>query len=75
MPISGNRVVRAFSGGLSALALAAAGAGVARAQDAAEDQEQSSIDLLNADIIVTATKKKDVENVQAVPMAITAFNA
>lgn len=70
-----NRVVRAISGGLSALALAAAGAGVAHAQGTAEDQEQSSIDLLNADIIVTATKKKDVENVQAVPMAITAFNA
>ncbi len=70
-----NRVVRAFSGGLSALALVATGAGVAQAQEAAQDQEQSAIDVLNADIIVTATKKKDVENVQDVPVAITAFNA
>ncbi|MBA4088251.1 MAG: TonB-dependent receptor [Novosphingobium sp.] len=70
-----NRVVRAFSGGLSAIALVATGAGVAQAQEAAQDQEQSAIDVLNADIIVTATKKKDVENVQDVPVAITAFNA
>ncbi|MFN3425375.1 MAG: TonB-dependent receptor plug domain-containing protein, partial [Novosphingobium meiothermophilum] len=60
----------------SALALLVAGAGSAVAQETPQSEEQmSSIDLLNADIIVTATKKKDVENVQAVPMAITAFNA
>ncbi|MCY1670724.1 TonB-dependent receptor [Novosphingobium sp. SL115] len=59
--------------GLSFVALAAMGAGAVQAQEA--KGEQSAIDLLNADIIVTATKKKDVENVQAVPVAITAFNA
>ncbi|MGE8132383.1 TonB-dependent receptor [Novosphingobium subterraneum] len=75
MPSNTNKVVRAFSGGLSALALAATGAGVAHAQDAAQNEEQSAIDVLNADIIVTATKKKNVENVQDVPVAITAFNA
>ncbi|MFN4222813.1 MAG: TonB-dependent receptor plug domain-containing protein, partial [Novosphingobium meiothermophilum] len=59
-----------------ALLVAGAGAGSAVAQETPQSEEQmSSIDLLNADIIVTATKKKDVENVQAVPMAITAFNA
>ncbi len=79
MPTRTNKVARAISGGFSALALAAAlsafGAGIAQAQEAAQDAEQSSIDVLNADIIVTATKKKDVENVQNVPLAITAFNA
>lgn len=75
MPILKNSVTRFYSGGLSALALIATGAGAARAQDAAQEQEQSAIDVLNADIIVTATKKKDVENVQDVPVAITAFNA
>lgn len=79
MPTRTSKVVHGISGGLSAIALAAAlsvcGAGIAQAQETAQDQEQSSIDVLNADIIVTATKKKDVENVQNVPLAITAFNA
>jgi len=77
MPVRANQVAHGVSGGLSAIALAAAlsvsGANIAHAQDAA--QEQSAIEVLNADIIVTATKKKDVENVQNVPVAITAFNA
>lgn len=75
MALKSSKVVRAFSGGLSVLALSVAGAGAAFAQEAAQNQEQSAIDVLNADIIVTATKKKDVENVQDVPVAITAFNA
>lgn len=37
-------------------------------------EEGSAIDALTADIVVTATKKKDVENVQSVPLAITAFS-
>lgn len=40
----------------------------------AQDEQTSAIDALNADIVVTATKKKDVENVQSVPLAITAFS-
>lgn len=40
----------------------------------AQEEEGSAIDALTADIVVTATKKKDVENVQAVPLAITAFS-
>ncbi|MCC6942374.1 MAG: TonB-dependent receptor [Novosphingobium sp.] len=77
MPKNFKKVARAgFAGGLSMFALLALGAGNACAQDAGDaDEQMSSIDMLNADIIVTATKKKDVENVQAVPMAITAFNA
>jgi iron complex outermembrane recepter protein len=59
-------------------ALLAAGAAVlapfaAQAQDAAP-QDESAIDALNAPIVVTATKKRDVENVQAVPASITALN-
>ena len=75
MPVTKSRVSQGICRGLSALALVVTGAGVAYGQDAAQDQEQSAIDVLNADIIVTATKKKDVENVQDVPVAITAFNA
>ncbi|OYZ44225.1 MAG: hypothetical protein B7Y31_02785, partial [Novosphingobium sp. 16-62-11] len=77
MPKNFKVALRAgFTGGLSVIALLALGAGGAHAQEADQaDQQMSSIDMLNADIIVTATKKKNVENVQAVPMAITAFNA
>jgi len=77
MPKNFTTALRAgFTSGLSVIALLALGAGGARAQEADQaEQQMSSIDMLNADIIVTATKKKDVENVQAVPMAITAFNA
>ncbi len=34
----------------------------------------NAIDALTSEIVVTAQKKKDVENVQDVPVAITAFN-
>ena len=61
--------------GLSLVAIAATGAGAGTAWAQESGQGQSAIDILNADIIVTATKKKDVENVQSVPVAITAFNA
>lgn len=61
--------------GLSLVAIAATGAGAGTAWAQESGQGQSTIDILNADIIVTATKKKDVENVQSVPVAITAFNA
>ncbi|MGJ8563864.1 MAG: TonB-dependent receptor [Alphaproteobacteria bacterium] len=36
---------------------------------------QSSVDVITDEIFVTATKKTDVENVQTVPIAITAFGA
>ncbi|WP_371397724.1 TonB-dependent receptor [Fretibacter rubidus] len=36
---------------------------------------QSAIDTLTDEIIVTATKKANAENVQDIPIAITAFNA
>lgn len=70
-----NPVRAAVVRGLSLLAVVAMGAGASAVQAQEAQDSQSAIDLLNADIIVTATKKKDVENVQAVPVAITAFNA
>lgn len=44
----------------------------AQAQEASND---SAIDALGSDIVVTATKKRDAENVQDVPLAITALGA
>jgi len=49
----------------------------ANAQDAdapAQDEEISTLDGIN-EILVTGTKTKDAENVQDVPLAVTAFNA
>ncbi len=37
-------------------------------------ERQSAIDALTDEIVVTATKKSDAENVQDVPISITAFN-
>ncbi|MFM2300372.1 MAG: hypothetical protein RLZZ84_108 [Pseudomonadota bacterium] len=45
----------------------------AHAQSA--EATDSAIAELNQPIVVTATKKKDVENVQSVPLAVTALNA
>lgn len=65
----------------STCALAAiATPGVAFAQDQvdgdepAEEQRQSSLDALNT-IVVTGTKTQNVEDVQDVPLAVTAFNS
>lgn len=47
----------------------------AQAQDAAEEEEPAStLDTLG-EILITGTKKKDAENVQDIPLAVTAFNA
>jgi iron complex outermembrane receptor protein len=50
------------------------GAPAAFAQDI-QAQDDGSLADLTAPIVVTATKKKDVENVQSVPLAVTALNA
>jgi iron complex outermembrane receptor protein len=42
------------------------------AQDA---EDQNAIDRVLGKVTVTATKKTDVEDVQAVPVSVTAFNA
>jgi len=49
----------------------------AQAQDAeepAQEESTSALDSIN-EILVTGTKTKDAENVQDVPLAVTAFNA
>lgn len=42
---------------------------------AAQDQRVSAIDLITDEVVVTATKKTNAENVQDVPIAVTAFNS
>jgi len=50
--------------------------GLAQAQTAQDaPAADSAIADLTQPIVVTATKKKDVENVQSVPLAVTALNA
>lgn len=56
---------------VSALALLTA---LASTQTANAQDRTSAIDVLTDEIIVTATKKTDAENVQDIPIAITAFN-
>ena len=49
-------------------------ASAAHAQEASPERE-TAIDRVLGTVTVTATKKKDVENVQDVPVAVTAFNS
>lgn len=44
------------------------------ATDAQEEESTSTLDSIN-EILVTGTKTRDAENVQDVPLAVTAFNA
>ncbi len=53
--------------------LAVSMASPAEAQDNS-DSEDNAIGALTDEIVVTATKKANVENVQDVPLAVTAFN-
>ncbi|MEH6696422.1 MAG: TonB-dependent receptor plug domain-containing protein [Hyphomonas sp.] len=52
----------------------AAGAAIAQEQDAAPERENAVSRVLGT-VTVTATKKANVENVQDVPVAVTAFNS
>ena len=57
-------------------AMAIPGAAFAQDNQAEEQPESSSrLDSLNAPIVVTATKTQNPEDVQDVPLAITAFNS
>jgi iron complex outermembrane receptor protein len=44
------------------------------AEDSAQEESTSTLDSIN-EILVTGTKTKDAENVQDIPIAVTAFNA
>jgi len=60
---------------LSASALVfATSAAIAQEQDAAPERENAIARILGT-VTVTATKKANVENVQDVPLAVTAFNS
>ena len=48
--------------------------GAASAQEGTQD-DGNAIDRVLGTVTVTATKKTDVENVQDVPVSVTAFNA
>lgn len=61
----------AIAASLMAIAISAPAA----AQDTQGEEPKSAIDSLNDPILVTATKKADVENVQDAAVAITAFNS
>jgi len=66
---------RIFTLGTSAAVMALAMP--AMAQDAGEDEDRrdGAVQRVLGPVTVTATKKADVENVQDVPIAVTAFNA
>lgn len=67
------KITTSFKFGASAIVLAATMFGAtASAQDS---QRQSAVDAVTDEIFVIGTKKTDAENVQDVPIAVTAFNA
>lgn len=65
-------MVRFALGRTSALALLTALGASSLA--AAQDQRVSAIDMITDEVVVTATKKTNAENVQDVPISVTAFN-
>ncbi len=65
--ITGLRMAAGIGGSLIALAASSA----AMAQDQTEPEEESAFGT----IVVTATKKADAQDVQSVPLAVTAFGA
>ncbi|KJS39085.1 MAG: TonB-dependent receptor [Hyphomonas sp. BRH_c22] len=58
----------------ASVAVFAAGSAIAQEADAAPARE-SAVDRILGTVTVTATKKANVENVQDVPLAVTAFNS
>ena len=60
---------------LSGAALATALTAMPAAAQESADDRQTAVDRVLQKVTVTATKKKDVENVQDVAIAVTAFNA
>jgi iron complex outermembrane recepter protein len=74
MKFSRKMALAHVSTAFSALAIGLASP--AMAQDAAADEpkRENAIDALNGEIVVVATKKANVENVQDVAISVTAFN-
>lgn len=59
---------------LGTAALTPVAAAAQDSEDPASEERTSTLDAIN-EILVTGTKKKDAENVQDIPLAVTAFNA
>jgi iron complex outermembrane receptor protein len=59
---------------ISAAALTPYAAAAQDAEEPAQEEATNTLDTIN-EILVTGTKTKDPENVQDVPLAVTAFNA
>lgn len=59
---------------ISAAALTPYAAAAQDAEVSAQEEAANTLDTIN-EILVTGTKTKDAENVQDVPLAVTAFNA
>ena len=64
-----------FATASAVLLLGAAHAQEADTQTDTQNERESAIDRVLGTVTVTATKKKDVENVQDVAVAVSAFNA
>jgi len=72
-PVSGRLRLGKLALFLSAAALTPVAAHAQDAEATAEEESTSQLDSIN-EILVTGTKTKDAENVQEVPLAVTAFN-
>lgn len=59
---------------LGTAALTPVAAAAQDSEEPASEERTSTLDAIN-EILVTGTKKKDAENVQDIPLAVTAFNA
>lgn len=59
---------------LGTAALTPVAAAAQDSEEPASEERTSTLDTIN-EILVTGTKKKDAENVQDIPLAVTAFNA
>lgn len=68
------KFTHAVLGSVSAFALCLSSAAYAQDTDAPEENGNAVARVLQT-VTVSATKKKDVENVQSVPVSVTAFNS
>jgi iron complex outermembrane receptor protein len=73
-PVSGRLRLGKLALLLSAAALTPVAAHAQDAEAPAEEESTNALDAIN-EILVTGTKTRDAENVQDIPLAVTAFNA
>ena len=67
------KIMTSLKFGASAIVIAASIFGTAA--NAQDSERRSAVDAITDEIFVVGTKKTDAENVQDVPIAVTAFNA